>query len=197
VNDQRPASLGLFPLIGRDQEVARLTRALEDAERGSPSTIFLAGEGGIGKTRLAEFLVDAATRRNWSTAVGRAYPVETGVPYALFSDALLPRLKAMDPGTLAVMSRGGEAELARLFPALDLRTDSRAPRGDVSDLKARLLWNFSQFLGRFAAKRPLLVASRIARPVITPSPEQPNSKSLKPSPMRCGCRNSFRSRLHT
>ena len=157
MNDQRPASLGLFPLIGRDQEVARLTRALEDAERGSPSTIFLAGEGGIGKTRLAEFLVDAATRRNWSTAVGRAYPVETGVPYALFSDALLPRLKAMDPGTLAVMSRGGEAELARLFPALDLRTDSRAPRGDVSDLKARLLWNFSQFLGRFAAKRPLLI----------------------------------------
>ena len=157
MNDQRPASLGLLPLIGRDQEVARLTRALEDAERGSPSTIFLAGEGGIGKTRLAEFLVDAATRRNWSTAVGRAYPVETGVPYALFSDALLPRLKAMDPGTLAVMSRGGEAELARLFPALDLRTDSRAPRGDVSDLKARLLWNFSQFLGRFAAKRPLLI----------------------------------------
>lgn len=152
-----PASLGALPLIGRDQEVAKLTRALDDAERGTASTIFLSGEGGVGKTRLAEFLVAEATRRNWSTAVGRAYPVETGVPYALFSDALLPTLKAMDSATLAVMSRGGEAELARLFPALDLRTDSRTPRGDAAEVKARLLWNFSQFLGRFASKRPLLI----------------------------------------
>jgi len=157
VDDHQPASLGALPLIGRDQEIARLTRALEDAERGTGSTIFLAGEGGVGKTRLAEYLVGEATRRKWSTAVGRAYPVEAGVPYALFSDALLPTLKAMDSATLAVMSRGSEAELARLFPALDLRTDARAPRGDASDVKARLLWNFSQFLGRFASKRPLLL----------------------------------------
>ena len=155
--EHRPASLGALPLIGREEEVASLTRALDDAEQGTPSTIFLAGEGGVGKTRLAESLVAEATRRKWSTAVGRAYPVETGVPYALFSDALLPTLRAMDSATLAVMSRGGEAELARLFPALDLRTDARALRGDASDLKARLLWNFSQFLGRFASKRPLLL----------------------------------------
>ena len=155
--EHRLTSLGALPLIGRDEELARLTRSLDDAERGSPSTIFLAGEGGIGKTRLADALVGEATRRKWTTAVGRAFPVETGVPYALFADALLPTLKAMDSATLAVMSRGGEAELARLFPALDLRTDSRAPRGDAADLKARLLWNFSQFLGRFAAKRPLLI----------------------------------------
>ncbi len=155
--EQLPASLGALPLIGRDREVATLTRVLDDAERGTASTIFLAGEGGVGKTRLAEFLVGEATRRKWSTAVGRAYPVETGVPYALFSDALLPTLRAMDSATLAVMSRGGEAELARLFPALELRTDVRTPRGDASDLKARLLWTFSQFLGRFASKRPLLL----------------------------------------
>ena len=157
VTQHRLTSLGALPLIGRDDELARLTRALDDAERGAPSTIFIAGEGGIGKTRLADTIVSEAAHRKWTTAVGRAFPVETGVPYALFADALLPTLKAMDPATLAVMSRGGEAELARLFPALDLRTDSRAPRGDAADLKARLLWNFSQFLGRFAAKRPLLI----------------------------------------
>ena len=71
-----------------------------------------------------------------------------------FSDALLPTLEAVDSATLAVLTRGGEAELARLFPALD---DSYgAPRagaaGDASDIKARLLWNFSQFLGRFVCQ---------------------------------------------
>jgi predicted ATPase/DNA-binding CsgD family transcriptional regulator len=157
VTEHHLTSLGALPLIGRDEELARLNRALDDAERGAPSTIFLAGEGGIGKTRLADTIVSEAARRKWTTAVGRAFPVETGVPYALFADALLPTLKSMEPATLAVLSRGGEAELARLFPALDLRTDARAPRGDAPDLKARLLWNFSQFLGRFAAKRPLLI----------------------------------------
>jgi predicted ATPase/DNA-binding CsgD family transcriptional regulator len=153
----RGRSLGSLPLVGRDEQVARLKHALEDAERGAPATIFLAGEGGVGKTRLAESLVEEAGRRGWKTAVGRAYPVETGVPYALFSDALLPTLRAMDAATLAVMSRGGESELARLFPALELRADPRAARGDPSDLKARLLWTFSQFLGRLASKRPLLL----------------------------------------
>jgi DNA-binding CsgD family transcriptional regulator len=131
-------------------------RLLDDAERGKSSTVFVAGEGGVGKTRLVDGVVADAARRGWTTAVGRAYPVETGVPYALFSDALLPTLKAMDAATLAVMSRGGEAELARLFPALDLRVDGRH-RGDIADLKARLLWNFSQFVRRFAAKKPLVL----------------------------------------
>ena len=107
---------------------------------------------------MAESVVAEATSRGWSTAVGRAYPVETGVPYALFADALLPVLKAIDRGTLTVLSRGGEAELARLFPALDLHSETRAQaNGAAADMKARLFWNFSQFLGRFAAKRPLLI----------------------------------------
>ncbi len=161
VTDRRAGNsqVGLLPLTGRDVERAVLVRALDAAERGTSSTIFLAGEGGIGKTRLAESVVEEATSRGWSTAVGRAYPVETGVPYAVFADALLPVLKALDRGTLTVLSRGGEAELARLFPALDLHSETRAQaNGAASDTKARLLWNFSQFLGRFAAKRPLLIA---------------------------------------
>ena len=151
-------ALGALPLVGRDAELRTLVRALDAAERGSASTTFLAGDGGIGKTRLAETVINTAIRRGWTTAVGRAYPVETGVPYALFSDALLPTLKAMDDAALAVLSRGGESELARLFPALDIRGASRSvARGDASELKARLLWNFSQFLGRLASRRPLLI----------------------------------------
>jgi predicted ATPase/DNA-binding CsgD family transcriptional regulator len=151
-------AFGTLPLVGREVELQSLTRVLDGAERGASSTIFLSGDGGIGKTRLAETVVKDATRRGWATAVGRAYPVETGVPYALFSDALLPTLKALDEATLAVLSRGGEAELARLFPALDLKAAQRAQaRGDATDLKARILWNFSQFLGRLASKRPLLI----------------------------------------
>ena len=39
-------------LVGRDAEVARLRAAIERAVAGQPATVLVAGEAGIGKTRL-------------------------------------------------------------------------------------------------------------------------------------------------
>ncbi|HVD61463.1 MAG TPA: AAA family ATPase [Gemmatimonadaceae bacterium] len=148
-----------LPLIGRTAELSLLTRALREARDGAGKTIFLTGEGGIGKTRLAAAVAQAAADEGWHVALGRAYAVETGIPYALFSDALLPLLKKLEPSTLAVLTRGANAELAYLFPALAGEKDRErvSASADPSDLKARLLWNFSQFLGRYATKQPLLI----------------------------------------
>lgn len=135
-----------------------LAAALSAAEESQGSTLFISGESGVGKTRLVSTLAEQAAQRGFTVAMGRAYPVETGVPYAVLSDALLPVLRALDPGVLSLLTRGSLAELTQLFPALasgDRPTSP--PRGDPSDVKARLLWNFTQFLSRFAAKRPLLV----------------------------------------
>ena len=40
-------------LVGRDAEAARLQAAIERAAVGQPATVLVAGEAGIGKTRLA------------------------------------------------------------------------------------------------------------------------------------------------
>jgi len=61
---------------------------------------------------------DQAAWRGFTVAIGRAYPVERGVPYSVFSDALLPMLRGVEPSVLNLLSRGGIAELAQLFPAL-------------------------------------------------------------------------------
>src|SRR6185369_8087110 len=148
------------PLIGRVGELAKLSAALQSAEAGHGGTFIVTGESGIGKTRLATALIGVATKRNFVVAVGRAYPVETGVPYAIFSDALLPILRGIDPSALALLTRGGNAELVQLFPALatgDRPLSTTGVRGEPAELRARLLWNFTQFLSRFAAKRPLLL----------------------------------------
>lgn len=148
------------PLTGRESELATLSAALQSADQGHGGTILLAGESGIGKTRLASTLVEQAAKRGFTVALGRAYPVETGVPYAVFGDALLPLLRGLDPALLAVLTRGGNAELLQLFPALatgDRPFAAAAVRGDPSELRARLLWNFAQFLARFAARHPLLL----------------------------------------
>ena len=153
-----PVTFARMPLVGRSTELTEITSALDAVDGGAGRTIILAGEGGVGKTRLVQAAQAMAEKRGWTVALGRAYPVESGMPYALFSDALLPIIRKLEPGTLQTLTRGGNAELVLLFPALAPPGDRPALRGDPSELKPRLLWNLAQFLARFAAKKPLLLA---------------------------------------
>ncbi len=146
------------PLVGRKGELDFLSKTLDEAAKGAGRSVFIVGEGGIGKTRLATAAADLAAKQGWSVAIGRAYPVETGVPYALFSDALLPLVRTLDPAALSVLTRGGAAELGYVFPNLGSADREHASAGaDPSEIKARLLWTFTQFLGRLAAKQPLFI----------------------------------------
>jgi len=146
-------------MVGRTADISVLGALLTSAAGGTGGTLFLSGEGGVGKTRLVEAIAGRAAKLGFTVATGRAYPVETGVPYAAFADAFVPLLRAMDSSQLAVLSRGGTAELRHLFPSLSLAGDGARANGgaDPAELKARLLWNFSQFLIRLAAKQPLLL----------------------------------------
>src|SRR5256714_13063727 len=147
------------PLVGRAADVALLSRALDEAGKGSGRTVFVVGEGGIGKTRLDAAISQRAQKKGWAVVSGRAYPVETGVPYAVFSDALVPVLRAMDPSHLAILTRGGASEFAQMFPNLSPGSEKshQSTGADPAELKARLLWNFTQFLGRLSAKQPLFI----------------------------------------
>ena len=147
------------PLVGRSAELALLSKTTDEAAKGAGRSVFIVGEGGIGKTRLAAAAAERAAKRGWNVAVGRAYPVETGVPYALFSDALLPLVRKLDASTLTVLTRGGAADFGQLFPNLGTTAerDRTAAGADPSEIKARLLWNFTQFLWRLSAKQPLFV----------------------------------------
>ncbi|HJP60958.1 MAG TPA: AAA family ATPase [Gemmatimonadaceae bacterium] len=147
------------PLIGRGADLTLLSTSLDEAGKGSGRTVFIVGEGGIGKTRLAAALAERAAKQGWAVVSGRAYPVETGVPYAVFSDALVPLLRSMDPAHLAVITRGGASEFAQMFPNLSPGAEKtrQSTGADPAEIKARLLWNFTQFLGRLSAKQPLFI----------------------------------------
>ncbi len=147
--------LGPLPLVGRTRELASL-EALMEGPTHDTSVVIIAGEGGVGKSRLALELGDRAERRGWRVTYGRAFPVEAGVPYALFSDAFLPILRDMDPDTLTVLSRGGESELRYLFPALGHGEGPADMGGDPDEFRTRLMWNFAEFLKSYAAREPLL-----------------------------------------
>lgn len=154
---QRPALPDPLPLIGRAEELARL-EALMEGDHEGPRIVFVRGEPGVGKSRLTRELASRARARSWEVTYGRAYPVEAGTPYAIFSDAWLPLLNGMDPSTLTVLSRGGEAQLRYLFPALGGGDDRPLPgsSGEPDEVRTRLMWNFAEFVKRLASRTPVL-----------------------------------------
>ncbi|WP_323379513.1 helix-turn-helix transcriptional regulator, partial [Streptomyces durbertensis] len=103
------------PFVSRAVELGRLETALRHGGPGGPAVVDLAGEAGIGKSRLlAEF--GALARRHGATVLcGRASEYERHIPFQPFSDAfsdldartlrVLPSLRDLPP----VLRGGGEA----------------------------------------------------------------------------------------
>ncbi|HEU5369935.1 MAG TPA: AAA family ATPase [Ktedonobacterales bacterium] len=109
---------GRFPLIGRASEWAALRKAYDSSRAGGQMAV-IAGEAGIGKTRLAEEFLSDQRGKGATTIVARCYEGETNLAYgpivaalraALTEPALAARLKALLPLWLS--------EAARLLPEL-------------------------------------------------------------------------------
>ena len=148
-----------FPLVGRTAELQLLRAALDRAAAGHGGLVILSGVAGTGKTRLAASAAEEAERRGFAVARGRAYPLESGVPYALFTDALLPLLRPLSAPSLKVLARGGLAELSAVFPTLVDATTARASAADdAGEVKGRVLWTMTQLVIGLAGRAPLLLA---------------------------------------
>jgi tetratricopeptide (TPR) repeat protein len=84
------AFLGAAPsgrMVARANELAALAAAVHAVEAGEGRTVLLAGEPGVGKTRLAQEIHDLLRRSDFLTAVGRCYEPRASVPYFPFLDA--------------------------------------------------------------------------------------------------------------
>lgn len=111
--DPGPDRTGRADVVGRDREWRRLTAHWRRAERGEPRLLLLAGEPGIGKTRLAEELAAWCAHRGALVAQARAYPAEGELGYGIVAAWLgAPELR---PAIAA--ARAAEREvLARILP---------------------------------------------------------------------------------
>jgi predicted ATPase len=67
------ATLASLPHVGRSAELSQLGDWLADVARGQGSVQLIAGQGGIGKTRLVKTLAERAERERWTVAIGRVY----------------------------------------------------------------------------------------------------------------------------
>ena len=80
-------------VIGREAESGALRSALAAAGDGAGAVVFLAGEAGIGKSRLAAELAADARARGVRVLTGRAVPASIASPYRPLTEALLQALR--------------------------------------------------------------------------------------------------------
>jgi class 3 adenylate cyclase len=77
-----------YPLVGQQEERARLQQALEEAIVGRGSALALVGEAGAGKSRLATDMIDQANERGMAVLMGRCRPFAQTTPYFPWADVV-------------------------------------------------------------------------------------------------------------
>lgn len=120
-----------IPLIGRSIELDRIRAATERAAAAAGSTLLLAGEEGIGKSRLAAEALVLARQRGFLTLKGTAYALHTDLAYAPVHEAIGPFLAGLPAGHLSRLVRG-LPDLSRLFGNLSLAPP--APLGWLAEI---------------------------------------------------------------
>src|SRR5262249_11375079 len=76
------------PFVGRQTELATLRSWLDTPSRGHGQTIVIAGEAGVGKTRLAFEALQIAASMGMVTLLGRVYEQEGQLAYQPFIEAI-------------------------------------------------------------------------------------------------------------
>ncbi|HYH93963.1 MAG TPA: AAA family ATPase [Candidatus Saccharimonadales bacterium] len=144
-------------LIGRDDDLRAVAQHLDAAIAGTPSHLLIAGEAGIGKSRLVLEAARLAELRGMRVVSGGCANVgEGGLPYGPFVEILRGLARDVDEPVLAAAAGPARADLARLVPAMGTSDDSVAtmPTGTY---QARLFDAVLGLVQRLAADAPLLL----------------------------------------
>jgi DNA-binding CsgD family transcriptional regulator len=149
----------LSELIGRKQELNTLEKALHDASRGIGGCILLAGEAGIGKSRLIEELRRQATSENFTLLQGNCFEQEASLPYAPWIDALRAYLTPLNATEIRDVLGPLAPEFMKLLPELALLIPAIQPSPALEPLaeKYRLFESLARFAVSLAAANPLLM----------------------------------------
>src|SRR5882757_7384130 len=136
--------------VGRTTELATLTAAFDAAVSGQPSTVIVAGEAGVGKSRLVDELIHHTVADGAQVLAGGALELGAeGLPFAPFSAAL--RGLVRDLGVEAIQSLVPDSgELGGLLPELGGAVDRGGARSELFE-------TFLRLLERLAEQQPVVL----------------------------------------
>ena len=162
-------SEGVF--VGREHELAELLAGLDDAIAGRGRLFLVAGEPGIGKSRLADELVRHARRRGVRVLVGRCWEAGGAPTYWPWMQALRAYVRDEAADELREELGAAAGDLAQILPEIrELVGDvpSPAPR-DPEGARFRLFDEAAAFLRRASQRQPLVIVLDDLNVADTPS----------------------------
>ncbi|HEY5611059.1 MAG TPA: BREX system ATP-binding domain-containing protein, partial [Thermoanaerobaculia bacterium] len=121
------------PFVGREKESAELQRRLNAAVDGECQFVVVAGEPGVGKTRLVEELEKLAKARKIRVLHGRFVEQERAFSFQAFLELIQEYFRSKDAGGSAAEQPDLSdlaPDLVALFPMLTEISDIRAAMGD-------------------------------------------------------------------
>src|SRR5438132_7197458 len=155
--ENQPPSELVAPLVGRAQAFAQLTGRYQQARQGQPQAVLLAGEAGIGKTRLAREFVAWARAQGAEVLSGQAFEMGGRLPYQPLIEAVRPRLQE-ENAPEDLLDNLWLVELSRILPELRVRySDLPAPTQDELAAKGRLFEAVARLVDALAQRGPLVL----------------------------------------
>ncbi|NJN81648.1 MAG: AAA family ATPase [Caldilineaceae bacterium] len=135
-------------LIGRDVELATLTRLLDATSAGVGQVGLIGGEAGIGKSRLVTELQTLAVSQGFLLDLGVCFESDRVLPYAPLIDLLRSAFAARDPQELAATLGIYASDLVGLLPELVLLWPNLPPPApsDPEQERRRLFYALHRFL---------------------------------------------------
>jgi predicted ATPase/class 3 adenylate cyclase len=150
----------LAPLVDRNAERAMLHQLIGATLGGHGRLALVAGEPGVGKSRLAAEIGDEAQARGMRMLIGHCVQMSGAPPYLPYVE-IIEQAISNPRSPLALREALGDvaAEIARIAPALRrVFPDIPPPIELPAELARRYVWNsLSEFLGRAAQGQPLLL----------------------------------------
>jgi DNA-binding CsgD family transcriptional regulator/tetratricopeptide (TPR) repeat protein len=146
-------------LVGRETEIGALLTALDAAVAGRGSLLLVAGEPGIGKSRLADEFAAKGESVDARVLWGRCWEAGGAPAYWPWTQALRGLVEELDLETLKAMVGRGGADLAQLVPELRERLPD-LPNPDPASpevARFRLFDQLSGFLNRVSETQPVLM----------------------------------------
>jgi DNA-binding SARP family transcriptional activator/tetratricopeptide (TPR) repeat protein len=146
------------PFVGREDSLGWLHSQWSDARDGSGRLAVIAGDPGIGKTRLASELARAAHEEGAAVLLGRCHE-ELLMSYQPFVEAFARYVAAVSPDVLRGQVDPHGGELARLVPELARRLpDLVEPAGvDAEDERFRLFEAAGALLANASRSWPVVL----------------------------------------
>jgi DNA-binding NarL/FixJ family response regulator len=141
--------------IGRDDQLDALRHVAALVATGSGQTVLVAGEAGIGKSRLVREFSERLGRESWVVQQGNCYERDRLLPYAPFLDELHALVTTLPPAEVERCLGPALPDLARLLPELGFEPGEAA--SDPEHEKRRIFYALGGVLSRLAARQPLLL----------------------------------------